>query len=157
MRIEGVRYDQTFWEDVKEGEELPAVTLDVPYGRVIMNVAATRDFFAGHNNPFYAQSQGQKTIYVSTMFLQAFVDRVVTDWAGPRAFIRRRRLQIRGSVFAGDAITGTATVARRYEEDAPWPFRHLADVEVSVRNQDGDLCCSATVTVAVPARVAGEG
>src|SRR5205823_6409927 len=82
MTVEGVRYDQVAWDDVTEGQALPAVRQQVTYRKVAMNPGATWDYFPGHHDPFYAQSQGQPTIYVNTLHVLGFVDRFVTDWAG---------------------------------------------------------------------------
>ena len=55
----------------------------IRYQRVVENAGATWDYFPGHFDPDYAQSQGNPTIYVNTMHLAGFADRVATDWAGP--------------------------------------------------------------------------
>ncbi len=41
-----------------------------------MNASATWDYFPGHFDPEYAQRQGHPTIFVNTMHLAGFVDRV---------------------------------------------------------------------------------
>ena len=54
---EGLDYSQRFWEDVRDGEQLPTVVDDITYRRVIMNAAATWDYFPGHHDPEYARSR----------------------------------------------------------------------------------------------------
>jgi len=151
--ISAKRIHQLCWEDVKEGQEVPRVTMAVPYEKVILNAASTWDFFPGHHNPDYARSQGQKTIYISTLFFQGFVDRVVTDWLGPATFIARRKISMRGSVYAGDTMYGEGRVVRCYTDDAGRP---LVDLEVTIGTQDGPQC-PAEVTVVLPARNGADG
>ena len=142
---------QRDWEDISEGEPIPRVELDVPLKRVILDAAATRDYFPGHHNVEYAREQGQKTIYINTMMYQGFIDRVITDWAGPETRIRRRRMTMQRSIYAGDTMYGEGRVTRRHVDDQG---RHLVDVELEVGNQDG-LVCPASVTIELPGPAAG--
>lgn len=95
---------------LRVGDRLPAVTLDVTYVRVATLVGGTWDVFPGHHDPKYAVAQGNRDIYLNTMVLSGFVDRVVLDWAGPTAFIRRRTMRMSDSVYPGDQLVGEATI-----------------------------------------------
>jgi acyl dehydratase len=150
MHIAYPGVSQRDWEDVTEGEAIPRVELDVPLKRVILDAAATRDYFPGHHNVDYAREQGQKTIYINTMFFQGFIDRVITDWAGPETWIRRRRMTMQRSIYAGDTMYGEGRVTRRWVDG---DGRHLVDVELEVGNQDG-LVCPAGATLELPSAAA---
>lgn len=117
-----------WWDAVSEGDVLPEIELPISYARVIAIPAATWDYFPGHHDPFYAREQGQETIYLSTMFYSGFLDRIVTDWAGPYAFIRARELTMTGSVYAGEQLTGRGRVrAKRIETSG----MHVIDVQIT--------------------------
>ncbi|WP_067105179.1 MaoC/PaaZ C-terminal domain-containing protein [Sphingopyxis granuli] len=131
------------WDDAAEGTVVPRIELDFPYTRVVWGAVASMDMFPGHHEAAYAQSQGQKTIYVNTMVYQAFIDRVVTDWAGPGAFIIKRKMTMQRPVYGGDRMYGEGVVTRRYRDDRG---RALADIDVDVGNAEG-VCCPAKVTV----------
>jgi len=146
--VEGCVNHQLYWDDIAEGDDVTRVEMAVPYEKVIHNAAATWDFFPGHHNPEYARSQGQKTIFISTLFFQGFADRVVTDWAGPLTFITRRKIMMRGSVYAGDTMYGEGKVTRTYVDAGG---RHLVDVEVVIGNQDGPQC-PVSITAAIPTK-----
>ena len=139
---------QRYWDDVNEGDELPRLTMEVTFKKVILNAASTWDYFPGHHDPEYAKDQNQKTIYISTLFFQGFIDRVVTDWTGPETFIVKRRMSMQRSIYAGDTMYGEGKVTKRYVDDAG---RHLIDIEIGISNQDG-LCCPASVTAWLPSR-----
>ena len=80
-----------------EGASLPEISLLVTYQKIVMTPMATWDLFPGHNDPSYAQQQGQKSIYLNTVVLQGFADRV----AGGRAdLIRIERVLSRDPVLA---------------------------------------------------------
>ncbi len=110
--IDGVDYSQRFFEDVAPGDELPRVDDEITYRRVIMNPATTWDYFPGHHDPEYARAQGQPTIYVNTMHFLGFADRVVSEWAGPRSFLVRRKVSTLMSIYAGDTMVGTGQRGR---------------------------------------------
>jgi acyl dehydratase len=132
------------------GEALPAVSVPVTYRRVCHNAAATWDSFPGHHDPEYARSQGQKTIYLSTLFFHGFLDRLVTEWAGRGAFIRRRKMRMLRSIYAGQTATATGHVTARRDEDG----RRLAEVACLVSSEEG-ACVPAEVTVELPPDAGG--
>lgn len=141
------RYRQRYFEDVQENEQLPEIRLEVSFKRVIQDAAATLDYFPGHHDPEYAKAQGQKTIYLNTMCFHGFIDRVVTDWAGPYTFILRRKMTMVNSVYAGDTMYGKGRVVKKRVQDG----RGLVDIDIEVGNESG-VCCPASVTIELPSK-----
>jgi acyl dehydratase len=139
-----------FWDDITEGEALPVLSVNVTYKMAIMHVAAGWDYMPGHHEPDYAKSQGQETIFLNTLFHQSMVDRVMTDWAGPRGFVARRKLSMKGTIYPGDILTGEAKVTRRYAADG----KHFLDLDIRLSNQT-HLCATAEATLILPVRNAG--
>lgn len=132
--------------DVLDGAEmLPEVRLHVDFRRVCQNAAATWDWFPGHHDPGYARAQGQPTIYVSTLFFQGLVDRLVTDWAGAGAFIRRRDVQMVGSLFAGQEAVASGWVRDRRAADG----HDVVDIHARVAGPGG-VCVRASLSVEIP-------
>lgn len=138
-----------YWDDVNEGDRIGKISMHVPFEKVILDAAATQDYFPGHHNPEYARGQGQKEIYLNTMAIEGFIDRVATDWAGPHAFIRRREMQMRASIYAGDTMSGEGQVEKRYEDEAG---RTLIDIVVTISTEEG-IRVPASLTLEVPRRV----
>ena len=140
------------WAAVVAPSGLPDVVDDpISYQRVVMNSGSTWDYFPGHFDPNYARAHGQPTIFVNAMHVAGFVDRVVTEWAGPYSRVVRRKLSLVGSIYAGDAITGRIRIMGKRHEDDRW----LVDLHVDVVNQRGELCCPADVTLDVTKAVNG--
>ena len=135
-----------FWEQLKEGEIIPKVSMQVTFKKVIHDAAATNDYFPGHHDPEYARGQGQKNIYLNTMALEGFIDRIITDWSGPHTFITRRKMTMSRSVYAGDLMSGEGRVLKCYVDDHG---RHLVDVEVMIGTLTGP-CIQATATIQLP-------
>lgn len=141
-----LKQNQKYWGDVSEGEVLPRVTMHVPFAKVILNAAATNDYFPGHHDPEYARAQGQRNIYLNTMAIEGFIDRVATDWAGPGTFIRKRQMQMRASIYAGDTMYGEGVVTKRYQDPAG---RNLVDITISIATDEGPRV-PAALTLELP-------
>jgi acyl dehydratase len=133
------------WEDVRDGETLPEVRMEVTLRRCVLDAAATRDYFPGHHDRDYARYQNVRDVYLNTMFFHGFVDRVGGEWAGPAAWLARRRLEMVAPVCVGDTMRTEGRVLRRYEEDG----RALVDVEIRVFTEKG-LSTKAVLTYALP-------
>ena len=148
--IDGIDYSQRYFEDVHPGDELPTVEDLITYRRVIMNPATTWDYFPGHHDPAYARAQGQPTIYVNTMHFLGFIDRLITEWAGSRSFLVRRKVSTQMSIYAGDTMVGSGRVLDTRREESGQVVRYLVDLELTVGNQHGTRCASVLATVALP-------
>lgn len=137
------------WDRIDVPVELPEVFDEIDYQRVVMNSGATWDYFPGHFDPDYARSQGHPTIFVNTMHLAGFADRVATEWAGADSRVVRRKMTLAGSIYAGDTMVGRGRVVAKHCDTAVDPPRYLLDLQIEVTNQRGELCCPVELTVQV--------
>lgn len=138
------------FDDVTVPSELPEVVEEISYEQVVMNAGATWDYFPGHYDPAFAQAQGQPTIFVNTMHLAGFADRIATDWAGPASRVVRRKITLAGSIYAGDSMVGRGTVVAKRRETGSDTTRYLVDLYIAVTNQRGELCCPVELTLELP-------
>jgi acyl dehydratase len=138
------------WDTIAVPVDLPEVRDEISYQRVVMNSGATWDYFPGHFDPSYAESQGHPTIFVNTMHLAGFADRIATDWAGPESRVVRRKMRLAGSIYAGDTMVGRGCVVAKRRDTTVDPPRYLLDVQIEVANQRGELCCPVELTLQLP-------
>ena len=131
------------WDEITVPTDLPEVVDEIDYQRVVMNAGATWDYYPGHYDPAYARNDGHPTIFVNTMHVAGFVDRVATEWAGPYSRVVRRTMRLLGPIYAGDSTVGRARVTGKRCEST----HLLVDLEIAVFNQRGELCCPAKVTL----------
>ena len=131
------------WDEITVPTDLPEVVDEIDYQRVVMNAGATWDYYPGHYDPAYARNDGHPTIFVNTMHVAGFVDRVATEWAGPYSRVVRRTMRLLGPIYAGDSMVGRARVVGKRRESTCL----LVDLEIAVFNQRGELCCPAKVTL----------
>jgi acyl dehydratase len=135
------------WDDVSVPAQLPEVVDQISYERVVMNAATTWDYVPWHYNPQYAKDHGHPTIFVNTMHLAGFIDRIATDFGGPYSRVVRRKVSLLGSIYAGDSMVARGRVIGKRIDTAGDNPRYLVDLEVSIFNQRDELCCPAEVTV----------
>ncbi|MDA4107607.1 MaoC/PaaZ C-terminal domain-containing protein [Mycolicibacterium holsaticum] len=140
-------YSPMAWDDVVVPTELAEVVDRVDYQRVVMNPGATWDYFPAHYDPEYARRQGHPTIFVNTMHIAGFVDRIATDWAGPYSRVVRRKVKLLGSIYAGDTMVGRGRAVAKRQDDSGTVPRLLVDLVITVCNQHDELCCPAEVTL----------
>jgi acyl dehydratase len=135
------------WDDIAVPCDLPEAIDEISYERVVMNAGTTWDYIPWHFDPDYARRQGHPTIFVNTMHLAGFIDRIATAWAGPYSRVVRRKVTLLGSIYAGDSMVGRGRVIDKRREDSGDAPRHLVDLEVAIYNQRDELCCPAEVTL----------
>jgi acyl dehydratase len=135
------------WDDIAVPCDLPETVDEISYERVVMNAGTTWDYIPWHFDPDYARSHGHPTIFVNTMHLAGFVDRIATDWAGPYSRVVRRKVSLLGSIYAGDSMVGRGRVVDKRCDRTGGTPRYLVDFEIAIFNQRDELCCPAEVTV----------
>ena len=59
------------------------------------------------------------------MHIAGFIDRVATDWAGPYSRVVRRKMQMLGSIYAGDSMVGRGRVIDKRCDTSTATTRYL--------------------------------
>jgi acyl dehydratase len=135
------------WDEIAVPCDLPETLDEISYERVVMNSATTWDYIPWHFDPGYARNNGHPTIFVNTMHLAGFIDRIATAWAGPYSRVVRRKVTLQGSIYAGDSMVGRGRVIDKRRDTSAAAPRYLVDLEIAIYNQRDELCCPAEVTL----------
>lgn len=130
-------------ESLSAGDSVPSYRFGVSYQDVIYDVAATRDFYPGHNDPEFARAQGNETIFLNNIAFQGLVDRLALEWAGPEWRVHKRDVQIQGAAAAGSRLTVEGTV-ESIDSD-----RGNVSIEIGgrVRKEGTENICPFSVTI----------
>jgi acyl dehydratase len=139
------------WDEIAVPCDLPETVDEISYERVVMNAGTTWDYIPWHFDPDYARNHGHPTIFVNTMHLAGFIDRIATAWAGPCSRVVRRKVTLLGSIYAGDSMVGRGRVIDKRRENSGAAARYLVDLEIAIYNQNDELCCPAEVTLDISA------
>ncbi|TQC49032.1 hypothetical protein EEB14_11620 [Rhodococcus sp. WS4] len=96
--------------DVAVGENLPELTIPLTRTLIVATALATRDFQDVHHDPALAVARGSKDVFMNILTTNGLVGRFVTDWAGPRASLRRIAVRLGAPNYPGDVMTLTGEV-----------------------------------------------
>jgi acyl dehydratase len=132
--------------DVRPGEDLPDLAIDITTTLIVAGAIASRDYQDVHHDEALARQRGTPGIFMNILTTNGLVGRYVTDWAGPDATVKRIAIRLGAPNFAGDTmrLTGCVTSAERHEDG-----EGVVEVRVAGRNRLGDHV-TGTVTVALP-------
>ena len=138
------------FEDIQEGDELPALHFPITPKTMVLAVCGTRDLMPYHHNSAYSKSLGNRDMFVNTMFEQALFGRFVIDWLGPESDFRETTLQMVGQIVPGDTavLEGRVTRLERTDQEA------RAHIEMTASNDLG-IAARASAVMALPSRETG--
>ncbi len=127
---------------------LPELAYDVSATTVVLGALATRDWRPmHHDHDFAVNRNGVQDIFLNTPNQQAWFERYLTDWTGPRGRLGRMRFRMRDSIFPGDRM-----VFRGVVEDTTTDEVGCTWATVAIELRVGDrVCTSCTARIAVPA------
>jgi acyl dehydratase len=122
------------WKDIRVGDQLPAMVIDVTATRIVAGAIASRDFMPVHHDRSYANAQGAPDIFMNILSDTGYCSRFVTDWAGPEAMIRRLAIRLGVPLFPDTVLTYSGSVtATRIEEG-----EGIVEVELRASTALGD-------------------
>lgn len=127
------------------GDELPPLVVEASVRNIVSTAIATRDYQDVHHDIAAAQQRGSKTIFTNILTTNGYCIRLVTDWTGPDAVVKKAAIRLGVPNYAGDTLTLTGVVDDVQGVDAG------TQVVVKVRgtNRLGDHV-TGTVTVVLP-------
>ena len=115
---------------VQAGDELPAISIPITLQRLVMEAGANRDLSLIHHDTKVAQATGAPDAFANTYFLMGMFERLMRQWAGPKARIRKigplrmmifnavgDTVQFKGTVESVDKAAGTVSLDMRVQSD----------------------------------------
>ncbi len=139
---------QVYWEDVKEGDEIPQLKKNCSTQQLVLWAAASGDFYQIHYDQDFARATGLKGIIVHGALKNAFLGQLLHDWVGERGRIKRFGCSYRGMDYPNQDIICRGVITRKYEENG----EHLVDLDIWTENPEGQKTSPGTATVALPSR-----
>lgn len=140
--------EQVYWEDVKEGDEIPRLKKNCSTQQLVLWAAASGDFYQIHYDQDFARATGLKGIIVHGALKNAFLGQLLHDWVGERGRIKRFGCSYRGMDYPNQDIICRGVITRKYQENG----EHLVDLDIWTENPEGQKTSPGTATVALPSR-----
>ena len=133
------------WSDVEVGTELPALSVPLQRGNLVMYAGASGDFNPIHWNERFAKAVGLPDVIAHGMLTMASAGRVVTDWVGdPGAVVeygvRFTRPVVVPDDDAGARVELTAVVAEKRDDN-------LVRVDITAKSQGATVLGKAQAVV----------
>jgi len=113
------------WNDVKEGDELPAEKREITRTTVIATAIATRDFTPVHHDHEAAQKSGANDIFLNILTTGGLIGKYMTDWSGPEGQLKKIMIRLGATCYPGDTLASTGKIVKKYTQGD----EHLVDVE----------------------------
>lgn len=99
------RYASLTIDQVRAGDKLPRLLHEVSTTSIILGAVASRDWRPMHHDRDFArQRNGTRDIFMNTPNQAAWLERFITDWAGPKARIGRYKFRMGDSICPGDTM-----------------------------------------------------
>jgi acyl dehydratase len=136
-----------YWDDVGEGDELPARTREINRTTIVATAIATRDFTPVHHDHEAAQREGAKDIFLNILSTGGFIGKYLTDWSGPEGVLKKMTIRLGATVFPGDTLNSGGKITKKYTEGD----QHLVDVDFNLTVPMGPHAWG-TATMALPAK-----
>ena len=109
---------QRYWEDVNEGDEVPALEFPMTVHRLVVHAGANMDFAQIHHNTEVAQAQGAPEMYANNVFAQGMWERTIREFIGLDGVIKKMG-PFRMKVFTviGETVRVHGNVSRKWQEN----------------------------------------
>ena len=139
---------QIYYEDVKEGSDIPTLEKTPTTRTLVMWAGASGDFFELHYEKEFAKTMGFPNVLVHGRLEAAYLTQLLTDWIGEKGELKKMTVQYRGNAFPGDKLLCKGKVTKKYVKDG----QNLVELEISVENPSGQKITPGTALVALPAK-----
>lgn len=145
-----MRAKKLYWEDVKEGQELPSsYSIPITWTKITHYVSGTQDYNQQHHDPDFCKRMGYERPFVMLAFYYGLFGRLITDWIGEDGFFRKFRMEMRKMNMLYDTVTLKGKVTKKYIQDGD----HCVDADIWIENDKQGVTTPGTCTVILPSKV----
>ena len=136
-----------YFEDVAEGDAAPELTHVLTRTDLVAYAGASGDFNPMHHDEIKATAAGQPSVFGHGMFSMGLLGTAITDWVGP-GNVKRFTVRVARQTWPDEELHSAIVVpGKRTDGDA-----HLLDLDVRLRNADGEEKVVGEATAEVPSR-----
>lgn len=121
--MSSAQYKSLTIDQVRVGDELPSLVHEVTTTSIVLGAMASRDWRPMHHDRDFAQQRnGTRDIFMNTPNQAAWLERFITDWAGPTARIGRYKFRMGDSICPGDTMvfSGAVESTETDEQSCNW-------------------------------------
>ena len=143
-----VKYAKVYFDDVKVGDELPALVKGpIQQIQLTRYAGASGDFNPIHQDDEFAKAAGMGGVFAHGMLSMGFVAQAVTDWAGAGS-VRKIGVRFAAIVRLKDKVICRGRVVATSQKDGV----NLVELDIWAENQKGEKVVTGKATVTLPSR-----
>ena len=150
---------QLYWEDIKEGQEITALSKVASTLTLVKWAGAYGDFNPLHYEEEFAKTLGVGAPIVHGALKRAWLVNLVTDWIGEKGRLKKLSCRYKGMDYPrkmksfddpqdGETWWCKGKVTKKYVEGD----LHLVDCEIWVENGKGVQTTPGTATAVLPSK-----
>jgi acyl dehydratase len=136
-----------YFEDVSEGDEAPVLTHVLTRTDLVAYAGASGDFNPMHHDEVAAVAAGQPSVFGHGMFSMGLLGTAITDYVGI-GNVRRFQVRFSRQTWPDEKLSSKIVVTGKRAEGT----EHLIDLDVRLRNADGEEKVVGEATALVPSR-----
>jgi len=138
-----------YFEDVKEGGELPAFTVEnITRGDFVKYAGASGDFTPLHYDQTFVEAAGIPTVFAMGMLNAGILSRLAADYVGLEN-LRKYKVRFATRVWPGDSVTCTGKVTKKAVENG----EKIIEGDLTLLNQKGEVAIQGSFRAVLPSRV----
>ncbi len=138
---------QTYWDEVENGSEIPPLEKHPTTQQLVKYAGASGDFYQIHYDKDFALKNNLPGVIIHGALKNAFLGKMVTDFAGSEGWVRKLTVQYRGMDQPGSPIRCKGRIVKKYTDGQD----HLVDCEIWLESSKGEKTTLGSATVVLPA------
>jgi hypothetical protein len=139
---------QLYYDDVQIGDAVRPMYQFLDQTQLVSWATASGNRGPGHYDIFHTSSRSGNFPSVTGQLKTALLEKMVRDWAGPKAWVKEMSIQYRQWDRFFDLKSFGGEVTGKREENG----KNLVELAVHMANSEGDRTTKGTITVALPKR-----
>ena len=141
---------QTYWDDVQVGQELPPYVIGpITTTHIFRWSAAVENWHRIHYDQDFAVNHDKLPgVLVQGTWKQSVMPQYLKDWVLPDGWVWKVSIQHRAMLVPGDTITVLGRVANKYEKEG----LGFVELDIGMKKPDGTESCPGTAVVLLPIR-----
>jgi len=139
---------EVYFEDVREGQEIPTLVQHCDSQRLVLWAAGSGDYYQIHYDKDFAQATGLPERIVHGALKHALLGRMLHEWIGHHGHVKRVACSYRGMDLIDRDVICKGVVKGKRQENG----ENLVDLEVWTGDPDGNRTTPGTAVVALPSR-----
>ena len=139
---------QVYFEDVREGMELPVLKKNPTTEQIVRYAGAVGDYYPIHYDQEFARARGLPNVILHGALKNAFLGQLMTVWIGELGTLKKLSARYSEMDMPGTPLYAKGVVKKRYAQGG----ENLVECGIWLENHKGEKTTSGSAVVTLPSR-----